>query len=93
MIWYFIEGVQCRFDEYPVATGHGFTRYTVQMSDRELVFLKSSKSQRWWMEFVKENYLDNKSKRSALLSCTHQDYLNACNDILPDRWWKATKRS
>ena len=93
MIWYFIEGVQCRFDEYPVDAAQGFTRYTVQMSDRELVFLKSSKSQRWWMEFVKENYLDNKTRSSALLSCTHQDYLNACNDILPDRWWRATKRS
>jgi len=22
----------------------------------------------------------------------HQDYVDACNDILPDRWWKATKR-
>lgn len=93
MIWYFIEGVQCRFDEYPVDASQGFTRYTVQMSDRELVFLKSSKSQRWWMEFVKENYLDNKTRSSALLSCTHQDYLNACNDILPDRMWRATKRN
>jgi len=22
----------------------------------------------------------------------HQDYVDACNDILPNRWWKATKR-
>jgi hypothetical protein len=68
-------------------------RYAVQMSDRELVFFKSNKSQRWWMEMLIEDYLDNKSKRSALLSCTHQDYLDACNDVLPDRWWKASKRS
>lgn len=93
IIWYFIEGVHCRFDEYPVATSQGFTRYNVQMSDRELIFHKSDKSQRWWMEIQKENYLDNKSKTSTLLSCTHQDYLDACNDLLPDRWWKATKRS
>ena len=93
IIWYFVEGVNNRFDEYPLATSHGFTRYTVQMSDRELVFFKSNKSQRWWMEMLTENYLDNKSKRSTLLSCTHQDYLNACSDVLPDRWWKASKRS
>ena len=93
IIWYFIEGVNNRFDEYPVATSHGFTRYTVQMSDRELVFFKSNKSQRWWMEMLTENYLDNKSKGSTLLSCTHQDYLDACSDVLPDRWWKASKRS
>lgn len=93
IIWYFIEGVNNRFDEYPVATSQGFTRYAVQMSDRELVFFKSNKSQRWWMEISTENYLDNKSIRSALLSCTHQDYLEACGDVLPDRWWKASKRS
>ena len=93
IIWYFVEGVDNRFDEYPVATSQGFMRYAVQMSDRELVFFKSNKSQRWWMEMLIEDYLDNKSKRSALLSCTHQDYLDACKDILPDRWWKASKRS
>lgn len=93
IIWYFIEGVNNRFDEYPVATSQGFMRYAVQMSDRELIFYKSNKSERWWMEMRTENYLDNKSKRSALLSCTHQDYLDACNDVLPDRWWKASKRS
>ena len=93
IVWYFVEGVHCRFDEYPVVTNQGFTRYAVQMSDRELVFFKSNKSQRWWMEMTKENYLDNKSKTSALISCTHQDYQDACNDILPDRWWKASKRS
>lgn len=93
IVWYFIEGVNNRFEEYPVAISQGFTRFAVQMSDRELVFYKSAKSQRWWMEMSTENYLDNKSKRSALLSCTHQDYLDACKDILPDRWWKASKRS
>lgn len=93
VIWYFIEGVHCRFGEDPVQLDHGFTKYNVQMSDRDLVFYKSKKSQRWWIELNAESYLDNKSKRSTLLSCTHDDYNDACKDILPDRWWKATKRS
>ena len=92
-IWYFVEGVNCRFGEYPVAITQGFTKYNVPMSDRDLVFYKSEKSQRWWIALEVENYLDNKSQRSALLSCTHEDYIVACKDILPDRWWKATKRS
>jgi len=92
IFWYFNEGYHCRYDEHPVPVSQGFKRYTVPMSDRELVFFKSNKSERWWIEMTNENYLDNKSKSSTLLSCTHQDYLNACNDILPDRWWKATKR-
>lgn len=93
IIWYFIEGVQCRFDEYPVATSQGFKKYLVQMSDRELVFYKSNKSERWWIELIRESYLNNKSKRTTLLSCTPQDYDDAMNDILPDRWWRATKRN
>ena len=93
VLWYFIEGFQCRFDEYPVAISHGFKKYNVSMSDREILFYKSIKSGRWWMEMDNKNYMDNKTKSSTLLSCTHQDYLDACNDILSDRWWKATKRS
>jgi len=93
MIWYFIEGVSRRFDEYPVATSQGFTKYVVQMSDRDLVFYRSEKSQRWWMELLREDYLDNKKKKSTLLSCTQADYDAACQDILPDRWWRASKRS
>jgi len=93
VLWYFIEGYQCRFDEYPIAISHGFKKYNVSMSDREILFYKSIKSGRWWMEMDNKNYMDNKTKSSTLLSCTHQDYLDACNDILSDRWWKATKRS
>ena len=44
IIWYFVEGVNNRFDEYPVATSQGFTRYTVQMSDRDWSFLKVIKA-------------------------------------------------
>ena len=92
VLWYFVEGFHCRFDEYPIAINDGFKKYNVSMSDREIIFYKSTKSGRWWMEMDNKNHLDNKMKSSTLLSCTHQDYLDACNDILSDRWWKATKR-
>ncbi len=92
IIWYFIEGVSLRFGEYPVLTSQGFKRFTVTMSDRDLVFYQSEISERWWVEITNENYLDNKSKTTALLPCNHQEYKDACNDILPERWWKATKR-
>ena len=92
VLWYFIEGFHCRFEEYPIRISNGFKKYNVSMSDREIVFYQSIKSGRWWMEIDNKNYIDNKSNSSTLLSCTHQDYLDACNDILSDRWWKATKR-
>jgi hypothetical protein len=92
IIWYFIEGVSLRFGEYPVLTSQGFKRYTVTLSDRDLVFYQSQVSERWWVEVTNENYLDNKTKTTALLPCNLREYQDACNDILPERWWKATKR-
>ena len=92
IVWYFIEGFNCRFAEYPVLTSDGFIKYTVTLSDRELVFHQSEKSDRWWMEITNESYLSNKIKTNALLPCTHKDYLEACNDKLPEKWLKATKR-
>ena len=92
VVWYFIEGFSSRFDEYPVLTSTGFTRYTVALSDIEMVFYQSEKSNRWWIEIINQSYLNNKNKTTALLPCTYQDYLDACNDKIPDKWWKATKR-
>lgn len=92
MIWYFIEGFSRRFDEYPIHTSSGFKRYTVALTDMELVFYQSEKSGRWWIEIINQSYLNNKNKTTTLLPCTHKDYLDACSDKIPDKWWKATKR-
>ncbi len=92
IVWYFIEGFQCRFNEYPVAVSQGFLKYNVTLSDREIVFYKSELSHRWWMEVSHESELNNKSKSIALLSCTETDYQDACRDKIPDRWYNAIKR-
>ena len=92
IIWYFIEGYNCRFEEYPALTSKGFTKYTVALSDMEMIFFQSEKSNRWWLEITNDSYLNNKNKTTALLPCTHKDYLDACNDKIPDMWWKAIKR-
>lgn len=92
IIWYFCEGFSCRFGEYPVATSTGFIKYTVQLSHQELIFWKSEKSGRWWIELRDENYFDNKTKSSTLLPCTQKDYLDACQDSLPERWLQAFRK-
>ena len=57
-----------------------------------MIFFQSEKSNRWWLEITNDSYLNNKNKTTALLPCTHKDYLDACNDKIPDMWWKAIKR-
>ena len=67
------------FEEYPTLTSKGFTKYTVALSDMEMIFFQSEKSNRWWLEITNDSYLNNKNKTTALLPCTHKDYLDACN--------------
>ena len=92
MIWYFIEGVQYRFGEYPVNTKDEFLKFTVTLSDQTMVFFKSEKSQRWWMELTNDSHLDNKTKTKALLACTEKDYESATRDKIPERWYNAVRR-
>ena len=91
MIWYLIEGVQLRFDEYPLST-RDFLKYSVTLSDQIMVFHKSDKSNRWWMELTNNSHLNNKTKSTTLLACTEKDYLDAMEDKIPERWYNAVKR-
>ena len=91
MIWYLIEGVQLRFDEYPVNI-KDFLKYSVTLSDQIMVFHKSDKSNRWWMELTNNSHLNNKIKSTTLLACTEKDYLDAMEDKIPERWYNAVKR-
>ena len=92
MIWYLIEGVQLRFDEYPVNT-KDFLKYSVTLSDQIMVFYKSDKSNRWWMELTNNSHLNNKIISTTLLACTEKDYLDAMQDKIPERWYNAVKRT
>jgi hypothetical protein len=92
IVWYFIEGVHYRFDENPINTKEGFIKYSVAISNQTIVFYKSEKSNRWWMEITNDSHLDNKLKTSSLLACTEQDYEFASRDIIPERWYNAIRR-
>jgi hypothetical protein len=92
MVWYFIEGYSLRFDEYPIAVNQGFIKYIVQLSDQTMVFYKSEKSQRWWLELTNDSHLNNKTKKAALLACTEKDYESALHDHIPERWYNAVRK-
>ena len=91
-IWYFMEGVNYRFGEYPVAVGVDFNSYTVEMTHQTIRFFKSEKSNRWWMEITNDFIVNNKLKTSTLLPCTEEDYREALNNKLPEKWLNALKR-
>ena len=78
MIWYFIEGFCCRSNEYPFGTKENYLKFIVPIEDDELIFYKSNKTERWWIEIPFLSNGHNKLKRNTLLPCSHNDYLAAC---------------
>jgi arginase family enzyme len=93
MVWYFVEGFSFRSNEYPFGSKEKFIKYIVPIQDEELVFYKSPNSGRWWIEIPFLVHVNNKLKRSTLLPCTNEDYLAACEQEIPERWWKAQRRN
>lgn len=92
IVWYFIEGHHLRSYEYPFEDKTDYNRYIVLAEDEELVFYKSNRSERWWME-INYNTIYNKTVKKTLLPCTNDDYVAACNAEIPERWWKAHRKS
>lgn len=93
IIWYFIEGVNFRVKDDDFSDENSYQKYTILIESEELVFYKSIKTGRWWIEIPFLSEINNKLKRHTLLPCMHQDYLDACNNKVPDRWYKALQRN
>jgi len=93
IIWYFIEGVHYRSNEYPFGSKEHYIKYTVPFEEEDIVFFKSNKTDRWWIEIPFFTNSHNKLKKNTLLPCSHEDYLAACNQEFPERWWKAQRKS
>lgn len=93
IIWYFIEGYHYRSNEYPFGSRENYLKYIVPSEDEELIFYKSDKTDRWWIEIPFITNGNNKLKRNTLLPCSHEEYLAACDQELPERWWKAQRKN
>ena len=93
IIWYFIEGVNYRSNEYPYGTRENFLKYIVPLENEDLVFYKSNETGRWWIEINFFAGQHNKLKKNTLLPCSHDEYIIACNQEIPERWRKAQRKS
>lgn len=93
IIWYFIEGFHYRSNEYPFGSKENYIKYIVPLNEEELTFYKSDKTGRWWIEIPFVLSSDNKLKRNTLLPCSYEEYLTACENEMPERWWKAQRKN
>jgi arginase family enzyme len=91
MVWYFVEGVSLRRNDYPIVDEKDFNTYIVQIDDAEnyFIFFKSKKSDRWWMKII---YDKHDLQKHILIPCTYKDYLTALNNEIPERWMREWMR-
>ena len=92
IIWYFIEGVNCRIQDSDFQNDEDYNKFTVIVDEYELVFYQNKITSRWWIEIIGDGS-NNKLKQNTLLPCTLDDYEIAKNGMIPERWFKAIKKN
>lgn len=87
IIWYFLDALAVRKAEFPHLNNSNFVHYIVSLNnDHNIEFFKSTVTQRWWVQVPSNN------NKNIIIACTETDYLNACNNEIPDRWLKFLKK-
>lgn len=94
MIWCFVDGYNNRKQDYPIGDKNEYMRYTVNLESKghEIVFYKSHKSDRWWIDVPYPAGMRNRYERHHLVPCNYEDYQMATNDEVPDKWWRAYQK-
>ena len=92
--WHVLDGIYGQKNDFPKCDISEYNRYVVDLEEieQEVVFLKSEKSDRWWMEVPYPSKKGNHLKKKHLTSCAYEDYQEAASGKLPDRWWKTIQK-
>jgi hypothetical protein len=82
MIWYFIDGFHVRKMEAPLEQENEFVTFHVDIMEQDTVFIKSQRTNRWWMKLPEGNFVP----------CSYNDYALASRGQLPERWLRHQER-
>lgn len=94
MIWYFMDGVSQRKGDFPIGSKKDYLKFTVHLEEikEDLIFYKSNRSERWWMEVPYPPKQGVKYERHHLVPCDKEDYELAMNSEIPNLWWKTYQK-
>jgi len=89
ILWYFIDGYYNRKGDHPSLHSE-FVKYRCTMTDNEpdVVFYKSKRTERWWMEIPGHSGSD-----MLVIPCTYADYTLATTGEMPDLFFKALQKN
>lgn len=82
MVWYFVDGMRKGKTEAPFSERENFFEFHTAFAELDTVFLQSRKTGRWWMQMPDGTYIP----------CSHRDYVQAGNNEIPERWYRAQER-
>ncbi|MEZ5017392.1 MAG: formimidoylglutamase [Flavipsychrobacter sp.] len=82
MLWYFIDGYHVRQTEAPFVDKDEYLSFYLSFSEIDAEFLKSKRTNRWWMKLPSGDYVP----------CTYEDYQTASNGNIPERWFREQER-
>jgi arginase family enzyme len=91
ILWFFLEGFSQKQYETPflnISNSGRFIKYHVRITDLDddLIFVKSNLTDRWWIE------LPSEKDENMYVACSHEDYLKANRNEVPERWVQAVER-
>jgi len=93
MVWYFIDGFYNRKKDFPLQPKSSYIVYhtALKAESHEVVFIKSKKTDRWWMQVPYPN-TKSANERFHLVPCSYEDYQTAIDGEMPDLWWKTYQK-
>lgn len=93
MLWHLMAGYMARQQEHPRENEEAFYKYITTLKEQayQIVFFKSKKTDRWWME-VPIDMQNPHFQSQALIPCAYDDYIAATRDEIPERWWHALQK-
>ena len=94
IIWHLIDGINNRKGDFPIGSKASYIKYHVSLQDfkDEIIFYKSDRSDRWWMEVPYPSQPKMKYERHHLVPCNYEDYQRAMQNDVPDLWWKTYQK-
>lgn len=93
MVWYFIDGFYNRKKDLPLQPKSAYVIYRTSLKQEtyQVVFVKSKKTDRWWMQVPYPN-TKSVNERFHLVPCSYQDYKTAIDGDMPDLWWRTYQK-
>ena len=93
MLWYLVDGFYHRKNDLPLQPKSQYLIYRANLKEgvHELVFVKSKKTDRWWMQVPYPSGI-SKNERYHLVPCSYEDYQTAVSGEMPDLWWRTYQK-